>query len=185
VAGWSYRYWEPHTDANNVVYDLSHVHPLKYNLRLEATAKYEARNVPISVSFSSHTFTKSCAEADCHPQYSPPDDPRVFCSIRYELSKRLPELVTTLAGRHCYLHKHRDNNYIVVELAGLPPGSEYWIFFRLLPAGADRTAPSAVLVMVDSAFPGDPARAPYMPKPRKYVFNALIGMVLRNTRPAR
>jgi len=168
-----------------VVHDLSHVHPLQYTLHLEATPKHPARDVPIHVGFSSHTFTLSCDEAECHHTYSPPNDPRRFCPDRYALSKRLPEIVTNLEGRNCFLNQSRDNNYLVAEIDGVRQGSEYWVFFHLVGAGKDRSAPSTVLMRVDSAYVGRGSNPPYGAKPKRYSFNALVGMVLRGMKPAR
>jgi hypothetical protein len=185
VSSWIFRYWEAHTDEAGVVYDLSHVHPIQYTLGLDETPKYPARDVPIHVGFSSHTFTQSCDEADCHNRYSPPNDPRRFCPDRYALSRRLPEIVTNLKGRNCFLNQSRVSNYLVADIGGVPQGCEYWVFFHLVGAGRDRSAPTTVLMRVDSAYVGRVANPPYGAKPRKYSFNALVGMVLQGTKPAR
>jgi hypothetical protein len=179
-----FRRWTPHTDAAHIVYDLTHVHPLQYTFTLDATSTYAARDVPIHVGFSAHTFTKECDEADAHVAYSSTNDHRRFCADRYRHSQRLPSIVTNLKGRNCYFNQSRPN-FLVAEIAGLPQGFEYWVFFKLRPAGKDPQAPSTVVMMVESAYVGKVTSPPYGIKPKKISFSTLVGMVVLGKSPKR
>jgi hypothetical protein len=179
-----FRRWTSHTDAAGIVYDLRHVHPLQYTLTLDATPTYAARDVPIHVGFSSHTFTKECDAADAHAEYSSANDHRRFCPDRYGHSQRLPNIVTNLKGRNCYFNQSRPN-YLVAEIAGAPQGFEYWVFFKLRPAGKNPQAPSAVVMMVESAYVGKVTSPPYGMKPKKISFSTLVGMVVLGKSPKR
>jgi hypothetical protein len=82
-----------------VVYDLSHLNPFRYQLKLEGKGNYSPRLVEVRVGFSSHTFTTGCLIAE-NPrlQYSSvPHDFRRFCPVRYELSRSLPDVARGLA----------------------------------------------------------------------------------------
>src|SRR6185312_16282492 len=170
--------WGPHKDGETI-YDLSHLHPLRYTLSLEQTANNAARDVEVRVGFSSHTFTESCENHEAHDAYSPPNDPRRFSVDRYELSKRIPNVIRNLKGRDV-LFGNQDN-YLVVELPGvIPPGTEYWVFFDLRPVrDSPQSAPSGVLLFVQSAYVGNMQRPPYGPKPKRIGFSALVGLTLQ------
>src|ERR1700733_8355945 len=90
-------WWAPYRDAG-VTYDLSHLHPFRYHLSLEANAGHRPLTVEIRVAFESHTFTVGCVMAeDPHFQYSGGQhDLRRFCPTRYELSKLLPDVIRNL-----------------------------------------------------------------------------------------
>src|SRR5687768_17330945 len=125
TAKWAERLtrWPAHI-AEDRVYDLSHVHPLRYTLSLAAMPGHTARDVEVSVAFSSHTFTVGCQAGDTpHEQYSRLNDPRRFCLERYELSKRLPDLARNMEKRNCFFTNRK--NYFIVELREvLPAGFE-------------------------------------------------------------
>ena len=94
-------------------YELSHLHPFRYPLLLPERPNQAAREVEIRVAFSAHTFTAGPA--------------KVF-PIRYQLSKKLPEVARSLENRKCFFTD--GNNYFVIELPeSLPAGFEYWVFF--------------------------------------------------------
>ena len=100
------------------VFDISHLHPFRYSLKLPETSTYPAREVDVRVGFSSHTFTRSCEhDEEPHAAYSRENDPRMFCHARYALSKRVPDVIRKLDGRDC-LYGNRDN-YLVIELPGI------------------------------------------------------------------
>jgi hypothetical protein len=176
--------WGAHKEAD-AVYDLSHLHPLRYTLSMEGTPNNAARDVEIRVGFSSHTFTESCEDHEAHIAYSPPNDPRKFSLERYELSKRIPQVIQNLKGRNI-LFGNREN-YLVVELPGvIPPGTEYWIFFDLRPVrGSLQSAPNGVLLFVQSAYVGNVQRPPYGSRPKRIGFNALVGLTLQGRKPQR
>jgi len=96
--------WPPHNIAGRV-YDLAHLHPFRYSLFLAARPGQPAREVEVRVAFSAHAFTTGCliTEDPNHHYSTGPRDLRKFCPDRYELSKRLPDVVRKLDGRKCFL----------------------------------------------------------------------------------
>src|SRR5579864_6087243 len=112
--------WAPYVEAG-LTYDLSHLHPFRYHLELQAKDDRPRRMAEIRVAFESHTFTVGCLSAENpHLQYSSgPNDLRRFCPTRYQLSKMLPDVVRNLRKRPCYFALR--NNFFIVELPnGLP-----------------------------------------------------------------
>jgi hypothetical protein len=107
--------WAPHREGG-VMYELTHLHPFRYELHLGAKCGHRRELVEIRVAFESHTFTTGCLIAEVpHVQYSSfPHDLRRFCPQRYELSKALPEIIRNLSDRRCYFAPR--NNFFVVEL---------------------------------------------------------------------
>ncbi len=64
-------------------------------------------------------------------------------------------------------------NYLVVDTPGVvPPGTEYWVFFSA--RRVTDPAISAIKVYVESAYAGDPARAPRSRRGQKKRFRALV-----------
>jgi hypothetical protein len=174
------RRWPPHEVAGQA-YDLSHLHPIRYPLLLPARPNQPAKEVEVRVGFSAHTFTTGCLIAE-YPdaQYSTgPRDLRKFCPDRYELSKKLPEVVRNLDGRKCFF-ADRDNYFIVEMPDALPAGFEYWVFFDVRGVGE----PGAVLLFVQSAYAGDSTKSPRGRKGEKVGFRVLVSKALQGSRAA-
>jgi len=182
-ANWARRLtrWPAHINAGQV-FDMSHVHPFRYSLKLAETPVYPAREVDVRVGFSAHTFTRSCKQdEEPHAAYSRENDLRVFCESRYALSKWVPDVIRNLDGRDCF-YGNRDN-YLVIELPEIvTPGFQYWIFFDVRPVDDD---PNAILVFVQSAYVGSVDRPPYGRRPKRVGFRVLVNLALRRRRPKR
>ncbi len=173
--------WPPHNVAGRI-YDLAHLHPFRYTLLLAERPGQPAREVEVRVAFSAHAFTTGCliTEDPDHHYSTGPRDLRKFCPARYELSKRLPDVVRKLDGRKCFF-ADRDN-YFIVELPGtLPAGFEYWVFFDV--RGVDD--PDAVLLFIQSAYVGDSRRSPSGRKGEKVGFKVLVSKALAKLRAKR
>ena len=172
-------WWAPYREAG-VTYDLSHLNPFRYNMVLEAKGNHQPSVAEIRVAFESHTFTVGCLMAEVpHIQYSVnPHDLRRFCPARYELSKLLPAVIRNLRTRRCYFALR--NNFFVVELpGGLPPNSEYWVFFDVRPS----EDAGAVVVRVQSAYVGDKSKPPSGRIAKKVGFAVLVSKALTGQRP--
>ena len=82
------------------VYDLSHLYP--FPMRYEQPSKdgKPTRVYKVDVEFSLHCFTRGARKGevpDAALLYSDSRETRIFDFQRYELSKRLPEIVACLA----------------------------------------------------------------------------------------
>jgi hypothetical protein len=170
--------WAPHREGG-ITYDLSHLHPFRYELSLDEKGGYRPAVVEIRVAFESHTFTAGCLMAEApHIQYSSfPHDLRRFCPDRYELSKTLPEVIRNLRSRRCYFALR--NNFFVAELPnGLRSNEEYWVFFDVRPAKDQGT----VVLRVQSAYVGDTVKPPAGRTAKKIGFGVLVSKALAGQR---
>jgi hypothetical protein len=86
--------------CGGVTYDLSHLHPCSLTYERPATLDKPAVTFKVDVTYSLHCFSYGPrdAEYDRRMVY-PAKEFRVFDPYRYEMSKRLPEIVAGLPGR--------------------------------------------------------------------------------------
>jgi hypothetical protein len=136
-------------------------------------ADYAAQDIEIRVGYSSHPFTRQCAEGEHpHAAYSKPHDPRVFCPDRYQLSLRLPAIIAGIETRRCYATNFK--NYFVVDTFDiLPPNTEYWVFFNTRKADQ-----GAMRLFIESAYAGDCGKAPHGRRRQADMFRALVSKTL-------
>lgn len=157
--------WVPFTH-NAVTYDLSHLHPSKATVTQNATADKPERVFNLVVFYSLHCFTRGIAKGESpNPDlcYGDSRETRIFDFRRYELSKRLPQIIAELAQRKCY-HTGKGN-FFIVELVDAASGSseEYEVYFE-----ASRSSTRGLLnVFVQSAYVRDQGHLSARPAPRK------------------
>lgn len=165
--------WQPHHGENGQIYSLAHLHPHRITLSFAARADYPARDVEVRVGYSSHPFTKRCPEGETpHAPYSKPHDARVFCQERYQLSPQLPKIIGSIDTRRCYATNHR--NYFVVETFDLlPANTEYWVFFN-----SKKDDANTMRLFVESAYAGNPSKAPHGRRRESVMFRALVNKTL-------
>jgi hypothetical protein len=184
ASSWALRFtrWRPHY-LNGLRYDLTHLHPFRFNLQIPATCIHAARNVDIQVAFSSHCFTQKCLDGTHDAAYSTSaHDRRKFCLERHTLSNLLPDIVRDLDRRICYFNfkNSQQRNYITVDIAGETGAlSEYLVFFDVRSAGDD----NAVLTFVQSAFPSGSAPKPHGIGRKKVGFRVLVNLALKGQKP--
>ena len=157
--------WVPFTH-NGITYDLSHLHPQTTTITQSATAGKPERVFNLVVFYSLHCFTRAIANwevPDPALYYSDSRETRIFDVSRYELSKRLPQIIAELAQRKCY-HSGKGN-FFVVELVDAASGAreEYEVFFT-----ASRSSTRGLLnLFVQSAYIRDQGHLSARPAPRK------------------
>ena len=165
--------WQPHYGEDGQVYSLAHLHPHRFTLKFSARSDYPARDVEIRVVYSSHPFTRKCADGERpHVPYSKPHDPRVFCPERYQLSLHLPKIIEGLETRRCYA-THFRNYFIVDTFDLLPANTEYWVFFN-----TKKAEPDAMRLFVESAYAGNPRKLPRGLRRESVMFRALVNKTL-------
>jgi hypothetical protein len=165
--------WQPHYGEDGQVYSLAHLHPHRLTLRFAARSDYLARDVEIRVGYSSHPFTKKCADGET-PQaaYSKSYDQRIFCLERYRLSLQLPKIIENIETRRCYATRFR--NYFIVETFDLlPANTEYRVFFN-----TKKAEPDAMRLFVESAYAGAPSKSPHGRWHKSLLFRALVNKTL-------
>jgi hypothetical protein len=128
--------WRAFTHGKTV-YDLGHLHPFEYDLVLPAKDDKPERQYRLNVTFSMHCFTRDARKDEmvlAELAYSDDRETRIFEFDRYELSKRLPEIVCTLGERKCHHDKH--GNFYVFEIIDKTGRRQYYsVFFTLSKAG--------------------------------------------------
>ena len=120
-----------------VTYDLSHLHPCIVPFERSATAKLPAVTFNVNVSFSLHCFTHRIEPGSRHDrllEYSDPRETRCFNFERYELSKRLPEIIRSLDKRKCLQTSH-TNYFSIDTMTAEGQKVEYDVFFQVRKPG--------------------------------------------------
>jgi len=149
---------------------------------IECECKGLDRKLRIRVAFANHCYTEDF-NPDRHDQkdillYDSPSKPRCFCALRYELSKRLPEIIATLPDQKVH-QTPEARNYVFfakINVSHRP----YEIFFMLQRAGKD--APEDLRLTVESAYCRDDGETSIAKRPRAIRFKILALKVLRNER---
>lgn len=82
-------------------YDFSHLNACKHQF----THPERAESYTLYFTFSHHAFTRSIKEDESiksEQVYPHPSDKRAFDATRFQLSKHLPEIISTLPDQFCY-----------------------------------------------------------------------------------
>lgn len=156
--------WAPFT-YNSTTYDLSHLHPRTTIVTQNATAEKPKRVFNLVVFFSLHCFTRGIAPSESlNPAlcYSDARETRLFDFQRYELSKRLPQIIAELAQRKCY-HSGKGNFFVVELVDASGASEEYEVFFV-----ASRSSTRGIInLFVQSAYIRDKTHLAARPAQRK------------------
>lgn len=146
---------------NGILFDLSHLNPI----RAKTVAKLRASEttVAVEVAFSCHCWSRLPVKGESIlPAYIVADGAkesprhRMFCMLRYELSRALPKIVRDLLEYGGHVHKTNRKNIVRIDLlAPVAPGGpsvRYFVFMKLTkraPAGARKY----IRIFVESAYP--------------------------------
>ncbi|WP_299073047.1 hypothetical protein [uncultured Paraglaciecola sp.] len=153
-----------------VEFALDHVHPFEWAFTAPAAAKRPERTYKIQVMFSMHTFTRGLQDGEHVPDllYRDSREVRAFDFVRYELSKRLPEIVTLLGERRCY-HTHHGNFFTleIINAEGQP--SDYEIYFKV----SKSSQKGWLNLFIESAYVRDAEYQTSQPKKRKIGFQVI------------
>ena len=144
--------WAPFT-KDNITYDLTHLHPRTVIFEQAAKGNLPERKYTVDVEFGLHCFTHGFEEGDAVDSrliYSDARESRLFDFYRYNLSKRLPEVIENLANRKCYHTTH--GNFFTIEMIRNDGDTvQYEVYFTM-----SRTSKKGVLnLSVQSAYVND------------------------------
>jgi hypothetical protein len=109
--------WAPFT-KDKVAYGLTHLHPKTVTFEQQEKQNHPSRKYVVDVEFGLHCFTCGFEEGDdFDPKqiYSDARESRLFDFDRYELSKRLPEVVGNLPNCKCY-HTNHGNFFTALQI---------------------------------------------------------------------
>lgn len=157
--------------VEDVAIDLSHLEPFEFTilpLGLDGSAT-------ISVRFHDHCFSETYDQTK-HQSFirtnqSATGELRAFDSARYELSKRLPEIIRQMDGQK--IASTREGNMVKITLQN---GQTYPVFFTMRRAGKRR-----VELFVVSAYAWSKQTAPATTGTMK--FNVAVAKVLKGEKP--
>jgi hypothetical protein len=140
-------------------YALVHLDPFTFAVASDKVP----RPLLVNVRFTSHCYTDAF-DATRHPA----DEPaimdgvrrRAFAPVRYALSHRLPALIRSLADPRAKVREtSARRNWMYSAVVDIPAeGTRYAVFFELRRTPAERRRLSDLELVVESAYPMDPAR---------------------------
>ena len=118
--------WKPKKIAAGKIYDLSHLHDFKLEVKPKAE---DAPTYQVRVSFGFHCFTRDLDGVDTPDLHMVYDgEKRSFCFDRYELSKELVDAIKYAANGRAYFTQRA--NFIIVESLS-QQNAPYVIFFDI------------------------------------------------------
>lgn len=167
--------WRPF-NYEGIEYDLGHVHPFEWEFTAPAAAKRPERTYKLQVMFSMHTFTRGLKEGESVPDllYRDSREVRAFDFFRYELSKKLPDIVAQLGERKCY-HTHHGN-FFTIELVGEDGQlDDYEVYFKVSKASQK----GWLNLFIESAYVRDDNYQTSQPKKRKIGFQVIAYNVMQ------
>jgi hypothetical protein len=103
-------------EHNSVTYDLNHLHPQTIEFERPAKDGKPAVVYTVDLTYSLHCFSHKLPSGafDKSLIYPNTRETRLFDFERYELSKRLPGIIETMAQRKCFHTGH--GNFFTVEV---------------------------------------------------------------------
>lgn len=159
VAAVSAPYHPPLTIAGQT-YAFPHLEPFQ----MAVASQKVGRPLSIHVRFTNHCFSVAL-ETAAQPQgaHSFPDGggrPRVFCPVRYGLSRQLPVVVQQLNHPAAKVRQtvQRRNWLHSVQVVG--PAGPYLIFFEIRRASQDKRHLQDLDLIVESAYPQGASQPP-------------------------
>lgn len=154
-------------NVRGTTYDLSHLHPHLWEVTIPADAKNPEMILKVNVTYGLHCFARSPnqgEQVDPELTYSDSRETRVFCDVRWELSKQLPAIISTLGERRV-MHTGREE-FVTLEIIHQGKTIEYAVFFTVTKAA--KVEGVHLNLFVNSAHERyDPLR---YPKPIKFKF---------------
>lgn len=144
------------TDSD--IYDLSHLNPFNFEFKSNLAKK----TLRVHVVFTNHCFTTSdIKDSSNHdfPLFHQKDrKPRIFCPVRYRLSKDLPQLIHNLNNEKAKVKeaKSRRNWGYSVEIED--PNGPYHIFFEVRKTVGEKKKYHDIKITIESAYHEDPTK---------------------------
>jgi hypothetical protein len=125
-------FWKPIT-IDGILYDLTHLHPKTLTYQQPPKNNQPERTYTVDIFFGLHCFTKGVRPeipVDQKLAYSDARETRIFDITRYELSKRLPDLVEKLGESKCY-HTSHGNFFTIEIIINGEDRLQYEVYFAL------------------------------------------------------
>ena len=163
--------WKPF-QFRREVYELAHLNPRSVTYEQPAKGHAPARTYRVDVIFGLHCFTRGRRSGE--PQevdlnYGDDREIRIFDYVRYELSKRLPEIVEGLPQRKCY-HTGKGNFFSIEIVREDGKIIEYDIFF----VASRSSTRGRINLFVQSAYARDDKHASNRPARKPIGFYVIL-----------
>ena len=172
-------HWKPF-EFDGQIFDLSHVHPFEWEFNAPATNKRPERTYKIIVQFSMHTFTRGIEQSEnlntamLYKDANNTKEKRAFDFLRYELSKKLPNIIQGLGEKACY-HTHHGNFFTIEATSPNGITSEYEVYFQLSRA---KGRGGWLHLYIQSAYIRDKSHGTTHPRKRKIGFQVIAYNIL-------
>ena len=165
------------------VYGLGHLDSFQFEFVVPEKDGRPSQSYSIDVWFSMHCFSRGIADGeniDAAQICSDGLEKRIFDKERYELSKRLVEIIRNIGSRKCF-HTGKGN-FLTIEHQEVNGNSaEYLIFFKVARGQRSRK----LVLRVESAYVNDK-----IPRPRRHppasinfsviAFNTSVGKPIKS-----
>jgi hypothetical protein len=169
--------WKPF-QFRGELFDLAHLHPRSVTYVQPARGDAPARTYRVDVIFGLHCFTRGRSQDTTQEStllYKDDREIRVFDFVRYQLSKRLPEIVEGLARKKCY-HTGKGNFFTVEIVQDDGKVIEYDIFF----VASRSSTKGKINLFVQSAYVRDAMHASSRPARKPVGFYVILFNTLHN-----
>lgn len=142
------------------VFEFSHLEPFT----MEFESKMAQKWLRLHVTFKNHCFTKGYKPEE-HIDGEPIIDeftssPRLFCRIRYRLSKALPALIQGLNHPKVEVIQTAAKRNWVYSLTIEDPAGPYHIFLEVRRAAGHQKHLQDLNIVIESAYHEDPEEGP-------------------------
>ena len=169
--------WKPF-QFREKVYDLAYLHPCSVTFEQPAKDNAPTRIYKVDVMFGLHCFTRGeNPDETIDPALLYPDDreTRIFDFDRYELARRLPEIVEGLPRRKCY-HTGKGNFFSIEIVREDGKVVEYDVFF----VASRSSIRGRINLYVQSAYIRDKEHASNRPARKRIGFYVILFNTLNN-----
>ncbi|MEO6825093.1 MAG: hypothetical protein ABI167_10305 [Nitrosospira sp.] len=133
--------------CNGAEYDLSHLHPSQLTFIQPANTSDHQRIYKVEVAYSLHCFTRGYDPTVPLLGYADVREKRTFDFVRYELSKKLPEIMSGLDKKKC-LHSGKGNFFVIETITPNGDKKDYEVYFDVTKS----KTPGFVSLYVQSAY---------------------------------
>ncbi|MBA2929466.1 hypothetical protein G9Q86_12870 [Pseudomonas sp. CCUG 57209] len=126
--------WKAAT-IGETVYDLSHLSPHLWEITIPGREGKPELPLRVNITYGLHCFARAPLPGEivsADGWYEDSREKRVFCCLRWELSKRLPDIIATLGERRC-MHTGREE-FVTVEVVHQGRTFDYAVFFTVTKA---------------------------------------------------
>lgn len=164
--------WQPFHYLDKV-YELNHLDAFEVIYQQPAQGIKPAQHYSVLVSFGHHCFTRGVREGEVlkmlYP-HGPKHEDRLFDLERYELSKKLPDLIKELMRHKCFHTGRDDGTYFIIELLDKDGERiEYEAYFKLF-----KNSQGQLRLIIESAFRRDLSRISSRPKRKPIRFDIIL-----------